>query len=232
MSDSIIFFIIILFIFLSVVYFFLYQFLINRRLKTGKKGKSIPTPRVGIVISVILIMILVPILLSGNKTYPNAATIADCDVFRSDTIPETYATVYKKGEDISGYNRYELVDGNFLYTYYMSITEFDVLHPKFIIFVEYIGENENDIYKISSGFSYVDGGCAYTSSGEAKANDYYCIVGNANGECGYKVFAAAYSAERAEKMMEEYEGIETLLQNADSSSRFSIELDKDGDIKY
>lgn len=191
---------------ISAVYFLIYQVRINKKLQTGKEMKKMPSPFALLiaVVMIIGILTLVSIIFMVVFYAPKQSTfdegvvslnnlsVADYRYYTPEDISGTYAEAYERGRELPGYNRYEKEDGNFLYTYYLSKQDYDILHPKFVLFLEYTGEEDYDIYECEMGFAQ-DGLADYGGFCDEKIPEYLCFVGNADGDCSFDIYIGTYT---------------------------------------
>ena len=111
--------------------------------------------------------------------------------------------------------------------YFISESEYDILHPSFILFVEYVGEEKYECY-MDTGKAYLDEGNAFISAGGGEISDYYVVVGNIDLDsgCGFKYEIGLYEDET--KMEKEFDSDYL----SESNERVSIVIEKYDRLKY
>lgn len=240
---------ILLALFISVIYFCIYQYSINKQLQTGTKKKTLPTP-LNVCITVLIVTLLTIVIISTglivyqnvnhtsyDKAYTNfnSAKTVYSDCYTSDDISDTYAALYEEKNELPGYTKYQKTDGAFLYTYYISNTDYDILHPKCIVFLEYSGTDNYDLYAIDSGFAYNDGFADYSGNFDYSAPEYWCFLANADGNCSFEIYVGTFQKSiYEEKAMEleqssEMHPISEQYSVAISSSSIQIDLHYPGE---
>lgn len=184
-----------------IVYFVYYKSTINKRLENGvTNGKKMISPlwmAIIFLIIALIVLIVVPMLLRMGGTVSDINEIPekywnasyDYQVYTPDEVESGFLGNYSIDEN-TGYERYEEVDGNIRFTYFISREAYDSYHPAFIIYAEYVGTE--DIKNLSMGFY----GEFFTSEGQdicgtgasgGEFSDYVCVVGNPSIDCGFSL---------------------------------------------
>ncbi len=179
-----------------VIYTIIYNTAIKRKLSQGiTTGRQWPQPK-NIVLIILIVALsiacVVTILTSFPRTkYPdvNVNNIGTVESYLSHELQGTpyehYIEAYETGK-LSGYTLTEATEDEFSYKYFRSESCFDLLHPSFVLFVEYIGSDELTGFIDSSSISYGTGlGASGMICGET--SDYFCIIGNVNHLEGHDV---------------------------------------------
>lgn len=179
-----------------IVYTAIYNARIRKRLSQGvTTGRQWPQPKsiVMIILIVALSIICVISVIRGFKrtiTPPvNINNIGYAESFLSyelkDSQFEHYIEAYETGK-LSGYTLTEATEDEFSYKYFRSESYFDLIHPSFVLFVEYTGNDDFKGYSDSIAISYgSEGGVSGFECGET--SDYFCVIGNVNHLEGHDV---------------------------------------------
>lgn len=179
-----------------IVYTALYNAKIKRRLEQGiTTGRQWPQPKniVLIILIVALSIICVISVIKGFKrtnTPPvNINNIGYAESYLSyelkDSQFEHYMEAYETGK-LSGYTLTEATEDEFTYKYFRSESYFDLIHPSFVLFIEYTGNDDFKGYSDSIAISYgSEAGVSGFECGEA--SDYFCVIGNVNHLEGHAV---------------------------------------------
>lgn len=237
---------------ISVIYLHIYQRGINKQLQTGTKGKKMAAPLTVCVVTFIFTLLagFVLIAVLGSILYYVAPqttsyqmentdihqlTSYSSNCYTADEISDSYAALYEGKAELPGYIRQEKTDGDFSYTYYISKEDYNILHPKCIVFLTYNGDGDYDLYEYYSGFSSDD--CANYSGCDTEGSipEYLCFLANADGSCTFDIGIAAYTQADYEVIQDTLANDETIDSMADAvsmakiSSRISIPLDYSGE---
>lgn len=172
-----------------VAYKAIYNARIKRRLFQGDTtGKQWPQPR-NVVLTVLIValsIVCVASVLSGfaerRQTYVNINHIGDVQSYRPHELPDSQydhlLEAYETGS-LSGYTLTEGTEGDFHYLYFRSEHYFDLLHPSFVLFVEYVGEQDYGWVNETTGISFgTESG--FSGSSCCETAPYFCVVGNVN----------------------------------------------------
>lgn len=241
--------IILLVLFIIIIYFHIYQYSINKQLQTRIKKKTLPTPLNVCIVVIIATLLTVAIMSTGLIIYQkmnqtlydevdtdlDIATTTYSNWYTPDDISDTYAALYEGKNELPGYTKYQKEDGSFLYTYYMSNTDYDILHPKCIVFLEYTGEDNYDLYSIDSGFAYSDGFNDYSGYFDYSFPEYLCFLANADGNCSFEIYVGTFQKdiyEEKETEIDESPEIHPISKKysaAISSSSIQIDLHYPGE---
>lgn len=219
--------IIVLIIISLLIYKFLYDRKIRRALETGNtSGRHWPAPGkiVGAILITGLILYIVSSLRTPVQTADTAKTYEADTIFYSSaelkgTYAENYITAFETGT-LAGYRLTEKTEGNFHFMLFSSETEYDRLHPGFILFIEYIGNEEYETYFWSDS-TYIDVYNSFGSGTYGEINEYYCIIGNIDFEqyMRYRCTFALYDS--SEKMQEDINK-ENFTDYTDNPHRFVL----------
>lgn len=218
-----------------IVYTALYNAKIKRRLEQGiTTGRQWPQPKniVLIILIAALSIICVISVIKGFKrtnTPPvNINNIGYAESFLSyelkDSQFEHYIEAYETGK-LSGYTLTEATEDEFTYKYFRSEDYFNLLHPSFVLFVDYIGTDELTGFIDSSSISYgTELGVSGQNCGET--SDYFCIIGNVNHLEGHSatynlnLFGTEDEALKEFERMATSENIDEPVLNAQKSVTF------------
>lgn len=183
---------IIILVFISIlVYTAIYNAKISRQLQQKNMvGKQWPSPR-NVVLTVVIIILAICFIGSILNNKGDSQTVvysanqyADYVSYTSDEIKNTaykhYTEAFETGE-LAGYDKIEKTEGDFHYMYFISSEKYNILHPSFILFVEYTGDKKISGYLDESRI-YHDEGNSWGGCGGGNAADYYCVIGNINFE--------------------------------------------------
>ncbi|MBQ3544625.1 MAG: hypothetical protein IJA34_06535 [Lachnospiraceae bacterium] len=212
------------------IYTFMYNKSIEAKLKKGdKSGIQWPEPK-NIVLVIMTVLVVVSGIInllssdSGSGQVVNVNQYVDYATYTSKDIvgssAENYVEAFEKGE-LKGYKKEEKTENNFHYIYFVSEEDYDILHPSFILFVEYVGEKEYKCY-MDEAKVYLDEGNNFSSSGGGENEEYYVVVGNIDLDSGYGFKYEMGMYEDEAKMEKEVN--EDCLK--DASERVSIIIEK------
>ncbi len=170
----------------SIVYTKLYNAKINRQLQQGiTTGRQWPKPET-VVLLIFAFCLLSVIVIDNACNRPVQSTgvrvndLMDYVSYSSNdikgTVYEQYVKAFETGE-LAGYEKVEKTENNFNYIYFISEKDYSILYPKFIIRVEYVGDEEVVCYMDSSRIHRTED-TSYGSAGGGDAADYYYVIGN------------------------------------------------------
>lgn len=191
-----------------IVYTKLYNAKINRQLQQGiTTGRQWPKPEtvVLIVFGVCFLAAFVVDNACSGQSQSTGVSVNDYMDYVSytstdikGTVYEQYTKAFETGE-LAGYEKIEKTEDNFHYIYFLSEKDYNILHPKFIMFVEYVGE-ENAVCYMDASRVYRTEDTSFGSAGGGDVADYYCVIGNMNLDeiVGFKYTLAVYDS--VEKM--------------------------------
>ena len=228
------------FIFLSVtagliVYTVIYNARIKKRLSQGiTTGRQWPQPKnIAMIILIVALSIvcIVTVLTSFPRTRYSDVNVNNIGTIESylsseldGTLYEHYIEAYETGK-LTGYTLTEASDDEFSYKYFRSEDYFNLLHPSFVLFVEYTGNENHTGYIESTSISY--GRELGASSMEcSETSDYICVIGNVNHSEGhnatyqlnlYKTEADAY---KEFDRVTSSENMDEPIKNAEKSITF------------
>lgn len=172
-----------------IVYTIIYNATIKRRLAQGiTTGRQWPQPKsiVMIILIVTLSIVCVVAVTNGfkrtNNPPVNTNHIGDAESFLSYELQnspyEHYIDAYEKGE-LPGYTLTEATEDEFHYMYFRNEDSFNLLHPSFVLFVEYTGNEEYKGYSDSVAISY-DSEIGVSNFKYGETSEYFCVIGNVN----------------------------------------------------
>ena len=172
-----------------IVYTAIYNARIKKRLSLGiTTGKQWPQPK-NILVIILIITLSIACVVTVLSSFPrtrysnlNVNNIGTVETYLSyelkDSPYEHYINAYETGK-LGGYTLTEATKDEFSYKYFRSETYFDLLHPSFVLFVEYTGNENHTGYIESTSISY--GKELGASSMEcSETSDYICVIGNVN----------------------------------------------------
>lgn len=177
-----------------IIYSAIYNARIRRRLSQGiTTGKQWPQPKNILMIILITSLSIVcivsvisafPRVRNANLNVNNIGTVESYQSYELKGSPyEHYIEAYETGK-LTGYTLTEASDDEFSYKYFRSDSYFNLLHPSFVLFVEYTGDENLTGYIDSASISY--GKELGTSSMEcSEVSDYFCVIGNVNHNEGH-----------------------------------------------
>lgn len=223
-----------------IVYTAIYNAKIKRRLAQGiTTGKQWPQPK-NIVLIILIVALSIVCVVSvingfGNSNYPpvNMNTIGYAESFLSYELQsspyEYYIEAFETGK-LSGYTLTEATEDEFHYMYFRSESYFDLLHPSFVLFVEYTGDEDYKGYIDSSVISF---GTAFGVSGMdcGETSEYFCVVGNVDHMQGHDVTYQLYLYNTEADAFEEFDRITSSenddepIENAEKSITFTTTED-------
>lgn len=179
-----------------IVYTALYNAKIKKRLAQGiTTGKQWPQPK-NIVLIILIVALSIACIVTILSSFPrsrysyiNINNIGNVESYLSNELQgtpyEQYIEAYETGK-LSGYTLTEATEDEFSYKYFRSEDYFNLLHPSFVLFVEYTGADELTGFIDSSSISYgTELGASGMNCGET--SDYFCIIGNVNHLEGHNV---------------------------------------------
>lgn len=172
-----------------IVYTTIYNAKIKRRLEQGiTTGKQWPQPKnivLIILIAALTIVCVVTILTSfprAKYSHINVNNIGTVESYLSSELEGTpyehYIEAYETGK-LTGYTLTEATEDEFSYKYFRSENYFNLIHPSFVLFVDYTGEENYNGYIDSSAISF-GGAVGVSGSNCGETSDYFCIIGNVN----------------------------------------------------
>ncbi|MSA01995.1 hypothetical protein GKG47_10825 [Lactonifactor sp. BIOML-A3] len=188
------------------VYYVLYSRHINARIASGEiKGKrmiDIPNViRTVIILALLIYAVITTLALTAgrkqvieenydtfsvinlsNYTYSSyKGTLLDKDA--------SYAKKYSR-ESNDGYQKSVSQDGDFVFTSFTRVGERDAFHPDFFCFVDYIGENSEELCLYES-YAFIDTfsqeRASEIGSGGGSIQDGFLVIGNVNDEESFKI---------------------------------------------
>ena len=199
------FFALLLLIVTVAVYFFIYKRNINKALNDRDSVKRRMPPPYKVLIGAASVIIILTILFisvvrvnSGN----NGGGLEDkyfaasysFNVYQPDEMTG-YLSAYSI-EEYVGYKKYVEDIGDVRVTYFMSEENYDVYHPGFIAYVEYVGTKDVLNYGYWGNFLTPDGTniCGRGAAG-SDVEDYFVVVGSTSIECTFQLDMYYYDSE-------------------------------------
>jgi len=172
----------------TALYWLFYKKQINEQLRSqSTKSKKLLSPFAVLVLSVFLSLFVATGVAmfvassSAGERIPPAYMHAIYD-FRTFTPSElaNHHSQYSMYEN-QGYTKNVIEQGDVRFTYFTSNHIFDLYHPQFIIFAEYIGDYDVMLYGIDGAFITSTGvnmmGRGYFGS---EFSEFICIIGTSN----------------------------------------------------
>lgn len=218
-----------------IVYTAIYNAKIKQRLAQGvTTGKQWPQPK-NIVLIILIVALSIACIVTILSSFPrsrysdiNINNIGNVESYLSNELQGTpyehYTEAYETGK-LSGYTLTEATEDEFTYKYFRSEDYFNLLHPSFVLFVEYTGADELTGFIDSSSISYgTELGVEGKICGET--SDYFCIIGNVNHYEGHSatyslnLFATESEALKEFERMATIESIDEPVLNAKKSVTF------------
>jgi len=187
------------------LYYLYYSKAINKRLKERPQNrKRMLSPKTVVIVAIITALLLfsVSVLLVRMKQ-SEAINIGeqyltaqyDYEVFTPQEMQQGYLESYSIDNNI-GYKKHEEILGDIKFTYFVSLGSYDVYHPAFIIYVQYIGQE--DIVSFGYQGDYLTNEHIKIAGKEgagADAQEYICILGNTSIDCIFQLSLFYYGAD-------------------------------------
>lgn len=179
-----------------IAYVIVYNCIIKKRIQRGETGgRQWPSPKnvllVVLSIAVVIALTITVINVVSAWLYTNntdsgvsEANTQSLDVvsYTSEELKDSnmavYASAFETGE-LKGYTKEESTEGDFHYVLFKSEDTYDVLHPAFVMFVEYTGDEEYGYFADEIGlYGYEVAGTSVATSTCGDASEYYFVAGN------------------------------------------------------
>lgn len=213
-----------------VVYLLVYQHVINKRLyERNTNEKRLLSPGAfsiavfGAVLLIFGIGTAVMRLSAGSSPgiddkYLKATY--DYTVHDSGNIQGSYAAGYST-EKNAGYERHEETIGDIRFIYFTSKDSFDIFHPSYIIFAQYIGDDTSVASYGYDGSFLSNTGAKICSKGASGADmqDSICITGSASLDCTFSLTIYLYNDSGMISMQNDQE--QTSSNNAKDAVTYS-----------
>lgn len=127
------------------VYLRVYTKRINRRLAGEDTGKAMWSPlrfclTCAGVFGVLFLVVVVYVAASQTGDQPGGQTQASYQFYTQESMAGTYLEHFSLDEN-PGYTRHTAQDDHFRYTCFLSQDPYDGMHPSFLVFVQYLGED-------------------------------------------------------------------------------------------
>lgn len=204
--------IIALIIFSLVVYTYLYNRKIKQVFEAGDtSGRQWPAPKnvIGMILIIILILYGIISIVHNSEKQGQTGNVsinyeAGNAFYTADTLKGTYAENYVQAFEtgmLTGYEMTEKTEGNFHYMCFLSSDDYDSLHPGFILFIEYIGNEEYEAYR-ADNTEYINDNNNFSYSDWGEASEYYCVIGNIDFD-KYEKYSCTLALYDTSKNMEE-----------------------------
>ena len=179
------------------VYYFSYTRIINTRLQGQiSNGKKLWSPAKVAIVTAFIGLILfssIVLLIRMNNTEANSIddqylnSIYSYEVYSPEDMGRGYLGSFSVSENI-GYTKTEETIGDIKYTNFISNDKFDIYHPAFIIFAEYVGESDVVSYGVQGTYLTTTHEPIFgTGSSGADVPDYICIIGNTSIDCIFQL---------------------------------------------
>lgn len=189
------------------IYLGIYRRNINKAVdQSGKVHRKMPAPyKVALgVIAVVLVtyIVILAVLRAGGAGNDIPESYYDGKYTFKEYSSEGMTgglSVYSIKEN-PGYEKFVEEKNNLRITYFLSETPYDTLHPTFLVYVEYTGEEEAEYYGYYGEFQ-TDSGAGLMGAGGAGAeyNDYVVFVGNHNMPCQFALNMYYYGSDYYEQ---------------------------------
>lgn len=187
------------------IYYLHYYRVINKRLKEQpENGKRMLSPKtVGIftVIAALLLFSISVLVVRINQS--DAARIDekymtaqfDYDLFTPQEMQHGFLENYSINDN-AGYEKHEEILGEIKFTYFVSNSAYNVFHPAFIIFAEYIGPEDIVTLGFQGDFLTNERVPVVGKGGSGTdAQEYICILGNTSIDCVFQLSLFYYDAD-------------------------------------
>lgn len=189
----------------SGAYYLFYRAEVNKRLNSSRAGdKKLWSPLKVCLASVIgALSVFAAICLvqyAANSAPWDGQTqlkTYHARFFSREEMREGYLRQYSVNEN-KGYRRTEKRIDDVKYTYFISEQDADAFHPAFIIYAQYVGEDNPQFYDVSISFLADDGTevSGMMVGGCETGEPIVCAVGNSFTDCGISFIADFYSVKR------------------------------------
>lgn len=131
-----------------IVYFVVYQSVINRRLREGQRqGRRLPAPGMFAVGTVVFILLLFGggslLIRLSQPEPPSLGASALIPTYDFNVYGPEDMTGYRAGYDLEqnpGYTRQVQTQGQVRLTTFTTTQPYDAFHPTYILFAEYLGD--------------------------------------------------------------------------------------------
>lgn len=188
------------------VYYLIYTKKINQCVcygenKKGKKMLDFPKAVISVTITLLLSICVVNALVPASATTisrNNYAVIDTSDysylAYSSNCNMEdaSFAKLYRKDENMEGYTRKEIKDGDFNFIVFTSTTPPDPFHPDFLCYVTYVGDTAVAM-SYNGQFQNIHTGRKGGSSGiKDFTNQTLLIIGNYDEESPFVLTMGVY----------------------------------------
>jgi hypothetical protein len=194
----------------AAVYYYRYTRIINKRLQgqiTDAKKLWAPakvavvTAFAGLLLFCVIVLLIRMNSAGANRiddSYLNA--LYSYEVYAPEDMRQGYLSNFSIYEN-AGYKKAEETIQDIKYTYFISGEKFDICHPAFIVFAEYIGEYDIVSYGIQGTYLTTEREPVYgTASSGADAPGYICVIGNASINCVFELSLYYYDEKGTEAL--------------------------------
>ncbi|MGL6202295.1 MAG: hypothetical protein ACRC3H_25555 [Lachnospiraceae bacterium] len=228
--------IIIITIAVIAVYYSHYTHIINMRLKeqTSSEKKIWPPSTVAIVTSfaglALFSITILLIRLNGSASDIDDRYLQsqyDYNVFAPEDMQQGYLSNLSMSEN-AGYTKYEKTAGDIKFTYFISNESYDIFHPAFILFAEYIGTSNIVNYGVQGDFlTDTHDSIAGKGFSGAEVSDYICVVGNTSIDCVFQLSLYYYDENNSINLQQDKTIMTGNNENhSTASGTINIELDR------
>ncbi len=182
-----------------IIYFSAYKKNINKAVvENGEAPKRMAPPyKIFLILLVVAILIIVGIVSCkmGRKIADDSPedryyeATYNYSMYTEKGMKEAYRSVYSIEEN-KGYTKDVVEKGDVRFTYFISETPYDIIHPRFIIYIEYIGDNELVTFSYNGKFKDANGnvitGYGMSGSDITKAS-VLTVLGNTDIDCIFEL---------------------------------------------
>ncbi len=156
---------------ITFIYKLLYNHHLNKTLKAKLPNKWLPPFTVGIITFFILNIMIVLTVIMGYKTYHSHSEVTVKSTSSTCAFKEVENSPYQifNGSEVSGYDKTEKTDGNFHYYIYKNNSEVDNILPKYILLMEYRGNQKVQSFLADFTFETEDSSSSEGTYGNASS---------------------------------------------------------------
>lgn len=177
-----------------IAYVIVYNCIIKKRIQRGETGgRQWPSPKnvllVVLSITVVIALIITIINVISAHTYINNTSACmnersqdwDSVSYTAEELMDSnmavYASAFETGE-LTGYTKEEKTEADFRYLLFVSKEDYNILHPTFVLFVEYTGDEDYGYFADETGFFNLYDGMGISSGSCGESSEYYFVAGN------------------------------------------------------
>lgn len=179
------------------LYLSVYNRIINARIARGQQGCRLPEP--GSFMYILLIGALIILLLTAGsglvQTVSSDASDMRCylQAFPEETLPDSWAGVYS-AEQNPGYVRREVEDGLYSFIVFESDEPYDGLHPDFLIWVRYRGDEPMEALSWYGDYVFTEDGHASGVGAGGNMSPNMLVVGSVERGARFTLRVTAYAS--------------------------------------